>query len=94
MILLAEIVSGDTAVSISLGIMLLGFAVTCVRVVTTLQHRLDTADRVIERQQETIEKCQTAITALDKRISTMESDLYRDHRPPRSGTWPTVGSHG
>jgi hypothetical protein len=91
MTLLAEVVSGDTAVSISLGILVLGLVVTCVRMVTILQHRLDTNERVSERQQSAIEKCQTDLTSQDKRVSTIESDLYR-RSPHRSDVWPTVGS--
>ena len=102
MTLLADLISGDTAITASLGLLVLaGFGAYIAEKVST-QHRVAASERVSEKQQVVIERHEAEIIALKGQNKDLENalNIIRERLPPRdqrsgsTGSWAAVERDG
>jgi hypothetical protein len=85
--ILAEVVSGDTPLTLTLVVLVIGAVGAYVRSQTSMTHRQAALERADEKMLEATEKCAARVTALESDMRVLKATLH----PQRSGVYPTLG---
>jgi hypothetical protein len=84
---IAEVLSGDTTVTVTLVVLVLGAVAAYVDQRASTNLRVAAGERADEKMLEATEKCAARVTALESDMRVLKATLP----PQRSGVFPTVG---
>jgi hypothetical protein len=85
--ILAEVVSGDTPLTLTLVVLVIGAVGAYVGEKVSTRHRLKTLEDADEKHEKASAACQAQVSKLTRDVDRITMIL----NPPRSGSWPVIG---